>query len=138
MSPIPITIQLSMSRRVSNALVRQVSPQLPVPPNSYFDLKIKSRPEPAFDSISEQRLLLGSDRVLRSLGDAELHDGLGFDLDGFSGLRIASHAGFAMRLHETAQAGHDEHAVLLGLFDRGVGQVLQKRCLLYTSPSPRD
>src|SRR5271169_6378272 len=35
-----------------------------------------------------------------------------------------------MRLHETAQAGHDEHAVLLGFLDRGVSQVLQERCSL--------
>src|SRR5207244_6247492 len=52
----------------------------------------------------------------------------GFDLDRFAGLRIASHAGFAMRLHQTAQAGNDEHAVLLGLFDCGVSKVLEKRC----------
>src|SRR5689334_23749823 len=49
-------------------------------------------------------LLLGGDRVLGGLGDAELHYGLGFDLDGFASLRIASHAGLAMRLYQPAQS----------------------------------
>ena len=74
----------------------------------------------------EQKLLFRGDRVFRGLGDAELHNGLRLDLDGFAGLRVASHAGLAVRLHQAAQAGDDEYAVLLGLFDRGVGQVLQK------------
>jgi hypothetical protein len=30
-------------------------------------------------------------------------------------------------LHQAAQAGHDEYAVLLGLFDSRVSQVLKKR-----------
>jgi hypothetical protein len=31
-----------------------------------------------------------------------------------------------MRLHQAAQAGHNEHTVLLRLFNRNVCQVLQK------------
>src|ERR1700675_2710420 len=72
-------------------------------------------------------LLLGGDRVLRGLGDAELHDGLSLDLDGFTGLRVASHASLAVRLHQTAEAGNNEDAILLGFFDSGIGQLLQKR-----------
>ena len=33
-----------------------------------------------------------------------------------------------MRLHQAAEAGNDEHTILLRLFNRGVCQVLQKRC----------
>src|ERR1039458_5566596 len=83
MSPIPMTIQLSM-----RGGCRQ---------------KNKGRPGPAFEIHFKQRLLLGCDRVLRGLGDAELHDGLSLDLDGFAGLRVASHASLAVRLHQTAQ-----------------------------------
>ena len=32
-----------------------------------------------------------------------------------------------MRLHQAAQSGHDEYAVLLGFFDGGVGEVLEER-----------
>src|ERR1051326_3899525 len=71
-------------------------------------------------------LLLGCDRVLGCLGDAELYDGLCFDLNRFAGLRVAAHAGFAMCLYQAAQSGDHEHAVFLGLFDCCVGQVLKK------------
>ena len=81
---------------------------------------------PAF-KIALYNLLLGGDRVFCGLGDAELYNGLRFDLDGFAGLRVASYASFAMRLHPTAQAGNNEDAVLLGFFTRSVGQLLQKR-----------
>src|SRR5690242_13631991 len=89
--------------------------------------KIKGRLWPALRSRSQvAKLLLGSDRVLGGLGDAELHDSLGLDLDGFAGLWVASHAGFTVRLHQAAQAGHDEHAVLLGFFDSDIGQFFKK------------
>src|ERR1700730_953411 len=70
--------------------------------------------------------LFGSDRVLGGLGYAELDHGLGLDLDGLAGLRIASDAGLAMRFHQPAQAGHNEHAVLLGLFYSDIGELLEK------------
>src|SRR5581483_1257468 len=70
--------------------------------------------------------LLGGDCVLGGLGDTEFYDRLGFDLDRFAGLRIASHAGFAMSFYQAAQSGHDEYAILLGLFYGGVGEVLEK------------
>src|SRR5579872_1478910 len=98
------------------------------PPLRVHRRKNKGRPGPAFEFNLKQKLrLLGGDRVLRGLGHAELHDGLSLDLDGFAGLRVASHASLAVRLHQTAEAGHYENAVLLGFFDSGVGQVLQKR-----------
>src|SRR5208283_1454973 len=71
-------------------------------------------------------LLLRGDRVFRGLRHAELYDRLGFDLNRFAGLRVAPHAGLAMRLHQAAETGHNEHTVLLRLFNRRVGQVLQK------------
>src|SRR5579864_5359068 len=72
-------------------------------------------------------LFLGRDRVLRGFRDAELHNGLGLDLNGLAGLRVASHAGFTVRFHQAANAGNDEYAALLGFFNRGVGQMLQER-----------
>src|SRR3954468_5391360 len=74
------------------------------------------------------KLLLGGDRVLSGLGHAELHNRLRLDLNGFTGLRVASDARLAVRLHQTSDAGNDEYAVLLSFLDRGVGQVLQKCC----------
>src|SRR5579864_5947869 len=99
-------------------------------------LKNKGRQGPAFEIKSSTTLLLTtlllrSDRVFRGLGDAEFHHRLGLDLDRFAGLRVAAYASLAMRLHQTAKAGHNEDAVLLGLFNRSVGQLLQKcRCCL--------
>src|ERR1022692_1197386 len=71
---------------------------------------------------------LRCDRVLRGLGHAELHDRLCLDLDWFAGLRVASHASLAVRLHQASESGHNEYSVLLGLFDRNVSEVLKKRC----------
>src|SRR5215469_7346275 len=82
--------------------------------------------EPAFDSNREMKLLLRSNRVLGSLGDAELPYRLRLDLDRFAGLRIAAHAGFPVCLHEAAQPRHGEDTVLLGFFDGGVGEMLEK------------
>src|SRR5580692_2065377 len=133
MSPIPTTIQLSIAENLSKPNVgRALSPANSVhearPRRCCDSTKTKGRPKPAFEIDLKQKLrFLGSDRVLGGLGDAELHHGLGLDLDRFAGLRIASHAGFAVRLHQAAQSRHDEHAVLLRLFDGGIGQVLQER-----------
>src|ERR1035438_7968064 len=69
--------------------------------------------------------LLGCDRVLRGLGHAELHDRLRLDLDWFAGLRVASHASLAVRLHQASESGHNEYPVLLGLFYRNVTEVLR-------------
>src|SRR5579871_3172062 len=88
--------------------------------------KSKAGSGPAFNTNSKSTLLLGGDRVFCGFGDAELHDRLCLDLDRFARLRIASDAGLAMRLYQAAEAGDDEDSVLLGLFDCGVGEVLQK------------
>ncbi len=69
-------------------------------------------------------LLLRGDRVFCGFCHAELHNGLRLDLNRFAGLRVAAHASLAVRLHQAAESGHDEYAILLGFFDRGVGQVL--------------
>src|ERR1700723_4739476 len=133
MSPIPTTIQLSIAENLSKPNVgRALSPANSVhearPRHTCPTQKTKGRPKPAFEIHLKQKLrFLGSDRILGGLGDAELHHGLGLDLDRFAGLRIASHAGFTVRLHQAAQSRHDEHAVLLRLFDGGIGQVLQER-----------
>src|SRR5579862_4327608 len=71
-------------------------------------------------------LLRRRDCVLGGLRDAELHDGLGLDLDLFAGLRVAAHAGLALCLHEAAEARNHEYAVLLGFLDRGVREQIQE------------
>src|SRR6185503_18451789 len=93
----------------------------------YFLRNEKGRLAPAFLQ-NETQLLLGGNRVLRGFGDAELHDCLGFDLDGFAGLRIASNAGLAVGLYQAANTRNYEYAILLGLFDGCVGQVLEECC----------
>src|ERR1700730_10489245 len=95
-----------------------------------------SRTEPALSeaegSVRATLRFLRRDRVLRGLCHAELYDRLRLGLNWFAGLRVASHAGLAMRLHEAAEAGHNEHTVLLRFFNRRICQVLQKRrdCLV--------
>jgi hypothetical protein len=68
--------------------------------------------------------------VFGDLGDAELDHGLGLDLDGLSGLGIATEAGLALCLHQFADAGNGELAVLLGLFDCGLSQQFEGGCSL--------
>src|SRR5215469_16011548 len=91
----------------------------------------KAGTQPAFRLISEY-LLLGGDRVLCGLRDAELHDGLCLDLNRLTRLRVAAHTSLAVCFHQAAEARYDEHAVLLGFLDGGVSEVLQKRrrCLV--------
>src|SRR5947209_4516517 len=79
-------------------------------------------------SCVERRLLLRrSDRILHGLGEIELRDGLGRNLDGLAGLGIATNTGLAGRLFQAAEAGQYEHAVLLGFFYGGIRQRLQER-----------
>jgi len=88
------------------------------PPRSRFDyenddeedfetkksaLKIPERPR---DKLSE--LLAAEDGVFRGFGDAELHDSLGRDRNGFAGLGVAAHAGGAVLQHELADARQRE------------------------------
>src|SRR3981081_1436245 len=83
-------------------------------------VKTKGRPRAGLQSIFKLdpvELLLGGDCVFRGLGDEELPHGLRLDLNGLAGLRIASYAGLAVRLHQTAETGDDKHTVLLGFFD---------------------
>src|SRR3954469_10577928 len=61
--------------------------------------------EPDADSLG---FGCAQDGILRRLGDAELDDLLGLDLDRLSGLRVAAHAGLAIDQHQLAQAGQGE------------------------------
>src|SRR6266851_2904961 len=72
------------------------------------------------------RLLLGCDSVLGCFSHAELYDSLGLDLNRFASLGIASHAGFAVGLHQSPQPRYYEHAILFCLLDGGVSQVFEK------------
>ena len=71
-------------------------------------------------------LLRRSDGVLGDLGDAELDDGLGLDLDGFAGLGVAAETSLALCLDELADAGNGELTVLLGFLDGGLGEQLEE------------
>src|SRR5664279_4466103 len=71
-------------------------------------------------------LLGGGNDVLGSLGYAELDNGLGLDLDGRAGLRVAADAGLALCLNEPADAGDDKYAILLGFLDGGLSQQVQE------------
>src|SRR5436190_1785199 len=71
---------------------------------------------------------LGGDGIFGSFCHAEFYNCLGFDLDGFASLRVTAHTGFAVRLHQTAEAGDDEDVVLFGFFDRGISEGLEECC----------
>src|SRR5882724_5652705 len=75
-----------------------------------------------------RKLFLGSDYVFYGLGNAELYHGLGRDLNGFSGLRIASHTRFPVGFYQASQARNHEPAVLFGFLDRALRERFQKRC----------
>src|SRR5882672_11287343 len=78
----------------------------------------------------KELLLRRRDGVLCSLGYAELDHGLGLDLDQLAGLRVAADAGFALGVHQPAEAGDGEYAVLLGFLDRGLREQVKKSCRL--------
>src|SRR6266849_1887012 len=109
--------------------IEHVGEPLPCSPLRLSASKLKagqSRPsvsifEESSFKLDPAQLLLGSDCVFRGLGDAELDHGLGLDLNGLACLRVTSYAGLAVRLHQTAEAGDDKHAVLFGVFDGDVG-----------------
>src|SRR6202047_3878466 len=71
-------------------------------------------------------LLDRGDDVLGSLGYAELHHGLGLDLDRRAGLRVAANAGLALSLDEAADARDDEYPILLGLLDGCLGECVEE------------
>src|SRR4030095_11709452 len=58
-------------------------------------------------------LLLAKHRVLQALGEAELADTLGRDLDRLAGLRIAPDPRLAGCGHQPPEARQEEHAALL-------------------------
>ena len=58
--------------------------------------------------MMKKELLGAQDGVFGGLGDAEFHDALGGDLDGFAGGRIAAHARFAVDQDELAQTRQGE------------------------------
>src|SRR5881296_4073612 len=58
-------------------------------------------------------LLLAKHRVLQALGEAELADALGRDLNRLAGLWIAPDPRLAVREHQLPEARQEEHAALL-------------------------
>src|SRR6188474_1297704 len=56
-------------------------------------------------------LLLAKHRVLERLGEAELHHALRGNLDGLTGLRVATHARLAIGEHQAAEVRQHEHVL---------------------------
>ena len=82
--------------------------------------KIKRRSDKSKRLEKNCELFLNAeDRVLRGLGDAEFHDALGFDLDLFAGLRVATDAGGAVLEDELADAGQGESVFRVLVGERG-------------------
>ena len=69
-------------------------------------------------------LLLAEDGVFRCFGDAELDHALRWDLNFRAGLRIPSHAGFAIHQHQLAEARYRKG--VFGLLIRQGGKVFKK------------
>ena len=72
-----------------------------------------------FRALVKGKLLGAKDRILCGFGDAEFHDALGLDLDGFAGLGVASHAGGAVFQYELADAGQREGVLRVLIGERG-------------------
>src|SRR5881296_1355313 len=70
-------------------------------------------------------LLLAKHRVLQALGEAELADALGRDLDWLTGLGIASDSRLAVRKHQLPEARQEEHAALLRLLGGEVERLVE-------------
>src|SRR2546426_2149985 len=70
--------------------------------------------------------------VLEGLGSAQAHHGLGLDLDGLAGLRVAAHARLAVGFHRAADIGDDEFSrSALALSYRQLEELFKKhRCSL--------
>src|SRR3984885_14500760 len=79
-------------------------------------------------SVAVELLLHRCDRVLCNLGHAELHHGLGLDLDGLTRLRVAAKTRLALCLYQLADTRNGELAILLGLFHCGLCQQFQETC----------
>ena len=67
-------------------------------------------------AVESGLLLYPENRVLCRLGDSEFDDGLGWNLDLLLRLGIEARACLPLLLYELAKAGHDEFAVLFGIF----------------------
>lgn len=72
-------------------------------------------------------LLLGRyDRIPGTLDEPEFHHGLGRNLDGPSGSRVAPHPGFPLRFHELAEAKHRKLTSLPGLGPYRLDQLVEE------------
>jgi len=69
--------------------------------------------------VKAKKLLGAEDRVLGGLGDAELDDALGLDLDLFAGLGVAANAGGAVFEDELADARKGESVFGVLVSERG-------------------
>ena len=75
-------------------------------------------------------LLRAEDRVLGGFGNAELHDALGLDLNGFAGGGVATHARLAIDQHQFAETRQGEG--VLGVLVRELRNEFEnlRRCFL--------
>jgi hypothetical protein len=85
----------------------------------YFDVSQNRRFNP---TLLTRLLLYPQNRVFCRLGDSEFDDGHGWNLDFLLRLRINADARLPLLLHQLAETGQDEFAVL---FHRFVGDVAE-------------
>ncbi len=69
-----------------------------------------------YSGLSARTNLVPQHRVLCRLGDSEFDDGLGGNLDLLLRLGIEARASFPFLLHQLAETGQNEFAVLFGIF----------------------
>src|SRR5579863_9369178 len=85
---------------------------------------------PASTLLREARFAkrpLPENRVLERLGSSKTDHSFRLDLDGLARLRIAAHAGFAMRLHDAPDIRNDELArAALSFLDRQLEQLFKE------------
>ena len=72
--------------------------------------------------------LLSEQRIFDRFRHPEFHHGLGGDLDGFAGLRIAADARLALLLHELPDAGEGELSVFLHFAESDLGNDVEEKC----------
>src|SRR5215831_13186014 len=87
--------------------------------------RANERPRAFTRSLSEVSRGLLEGQLLHGLRDAELEHGLGRNLDGLAGLRIAAHTRLALHDHELADAG--EHEAVARLLRSEGGELFEDR-----------
>ena len=81
----------------------------------------------ALARFEKRPCLLSEQRIFDRFRHPEFHHGLGGDLDGFAGLRIAADARLALLLHELPDAGEGELSVFLHFAESDLGNDVEEK-----------